>query len=340
MILDRVGPLEAGAAPLRLADVAEPQAGPHDVRLRVRTCGVCHTELDEIEGRTPPTALPRILGHQVVGEVDAIGANIDRAWMGVRVGVGWIFGACGVCGWCRTDHENLCERFVATGRDVDGGYAEFMVAPAAFVHRLPPGLSDEHAAPLLCAGAIGRRSLDLTGLTDGATLGLTGFGASGHLVLGMARILYPRSKVFVFARNADERALALERGAAWTGDTSEPSPEPLAAIIDTTPAWTPIVRALSQLAPGGSLVINAIRKEDFDKDALLGLDYARDLWREKSVRSVANVTRADVRGCLELAAGHGLIPEVTTYTLDQANVALQALKRGAGRGARVLVIDR
>ena len=339
IVLEQTGPIRPGDAPLRAIECPDPHPGEGDVRLRVRACGVCHTELDEIEGRTPPSQMPRILGHQVVGEIDELGPQVDASWRGARVGVAWIFGACGVCRFCRTGRENLCAKFLATGRDADGGYAQRMIAPVAFVHRLPAGLTDEQVAPLLCAGAIGLRSLDLTELADGEPLGLTGFGASGHLVLALSRALYPRSPVYVFARSADERALARERGAVWTGDAADRSPEPLAAMIDTTPVWTPVLRALDQLAPGGRLVVNAIRKEESDKPVLLELDYARHLWREKMVRSVANVTRSDVRRCLALAAEHGIRPEVTTYPLAQANEALQSLKEGRGRGARVLIVN-
>jgi propanol-preferring alcohol dehydrogenase len=338
LFLDRSGPVDDRAAPLRLGEAAEPHPARGEVRLRIRVCGVCHTELDEIEGRTPPSQFPRIPGHQVVGDVDEIGDEVDRSWLGARIGIAWIFSACGGCEWCRSGRENLCPAFVATGRDVDGGFAEYMVAPAAFVHRVPREIPDVQAAPLLCAGAIGLRSLELTGLVDGEALGLTGFGASGHLVITMARLRYPRSRVFVFARSESERALARERGAVWAGHTDDPSPEPLAAIIDTTPVWTPVVRALDQLAPGGRLVINAIRKEDGDRSVLGQIEYARHLWREKSIRSVANVTRADVQGCLSLAARYGFRPEVTTYPLEQGNEVLRALKRGGGRGAKVLVI--
>ena len=338
MLLNRIGPVSATVPSLAPAEVPDPTPGPGEVRLRVRVCGVCRTEIDEIEGRTPPSALPRIPGHQAVGEIDAVGRGVDPAWRGVRVGVAWIFSACGDCVWCRSQRENLCPRFAATGRDVDGGYAEQMIAPVAFVHRLPDGLDDETVAPLLCAGAIGYRSLMATGLSDGAPLGLTGFGASAHLVLSMAKALYPRSPVYVFARSAEERAFAHERGAAWTGDAAAECPEPLAAIIDTTPAWTPVVRALERLAPGGRLVINAIRKEAADQPALLGVDYARHLWLEKSIQSVANVTRADVRACLDIAARYAVRPEVTTYPLADANEALWSIRHGTGRGARVLQI--
>jgi propanol-preferring alcohol dehydrogenase len=299
---------------------------------------VCHTELDEIEGRTPPSEFPRILGHQVVGRVDEIGTDVDPSWLDRRVGVAWIFDACGTCPWCQSGRENLCPTFVATGRDVDGGYAEFMLARPAFLHDLPPELSDQDAAPCLCAGAIGFRSLQLANLTDGEPLGLTGFGASGHLVLAMSRVRYPRSPVYVFSRSQDERALARERGAVWTGETQDEAPQRLGAIIDTTPAWTPALHALSQLSPGGRLIINAIRKEDADKGVLVQLDYSRDLWLEKSIHSVANVTRADVRNYLDLAARHGLRAEVSTYPFDRANDALVDLKQGTGRGAKVLIV--
>jgi len=336
LVLDRLGSLDAGEPPLRLAEVPEPHPGPGEVRLRTRACGICHTELDEIEGRTPPPRLPRILGHQIVGDVDELGDDVDAGWRGQRAGVGWIFSACGACAWCLSGRETLCSAFVATGRDADGGYAEYVVAPAGFVHRLPDTLPDEHAAPLLCAGAIGLRSLDATELADGEPLGLMGFGASGHLVLTMSRVRFPRSPVYVFSRNAEERALARSLRATWAAGTDEPSPVALAAIIDTTPVWTTVLHALSQLAPGGRLVVNAIRKENGDRASLANLDYQEQLWREKSVRSVANVTRADIRACLDLAAAHGIRPEVTICSPGQVNDELIRLRRGIGRGARVL----
>ncbi|HKV99294.1 MAG TPA: alcohol dehydrogenase catalytic domain-containing protein [Vicinamibacterales bacterium] len=309
------------------------------MRIAVRACGVCHTELDEIEGRTPPSALPRILGHQAVGIVDRVGADVHDVRVGERVGVAWIRGACGICDLCTSGLENLCARFEATGRDADGGYAEWMIARADYVYIIPAEISDTRAAPLLCAGAIGYRSLALCGIRDGQPLGLTGFGASGHLVLAMARHLYPSTRVYVFARSDAERAFARELGAVWTGDTGERVPEPLAAIIDTTPAWRPVVRALENLAPGGRLVVNAIRKEHADQAALLELDYATHLWREKSIQSVANVTRSDVRCCLELARTIPLQPTVSVYPLDTANDALLELKQGGSRGAKVLLLS-
>jgi propanol-preferring alcohol dehydrogenase len=212
-----------------------------------------------------------------------------------------------------------------------------VTVPAAFAHTIPVALSDPVAAPLLCAGAIGWRSLRLTGIVDGQPLGLTGFGASAHLVLQLARHRFPQSPVYVFARHPRERDFARELGAAWVGDTSEPPPEPLAAIIDTTPAWRPIISALEHLAPGGRLVINAIRKSRADQNELLSLDYAKHLWMEREIRSVANVTRADVREMLDAAVETGLTPSVEQLPLAEANTALVRLSRGEGvRGAVVL----
>ncbi len=338
MRLQALAPLRENPTPLQLADVPDPVPAPGELLLRVHTCGVCHTELDEIEGRTPPPRLPIILGHQVVGRVEALGDGANSFQRGDRVGVAWIFSACGTCPLCQSGQENLCPQFRATGRDAHGGYAELMTVPATFAHPIPEVFSDEEAAPLLCAGAIGYRSLRLTGLENGQSLGLTGFGASAHLVLKMVRHRFPDSRVFVFARAESERDFARELGAFWAGDTADRASEPLNAIIDTTPAWTPIVEALANLAPGGRLVVNAIRKEDTDKDALLRLDYPTHLWQEKEIKSVANVTRRDVREFLQLAAEIPLKPEVQLYPLEDANRALNELKDQKIRGGKVLRI--
>jgi alcohol dehydrogenase, propanol-preferring len=252
--------------------------------------------------------------------------------------VAWINSACGACMYCISGRENLCPGFKATGRDAHGGYAEWMIAPAAYVHPLPKHIPDEQAAPLLCAGAIGYRSLRLTGLRNGEVLGLTGFGASGHQVLQLCRVLYPESPVMVFARRTAERDLSMAMGATWAGDTGGTPPLPCDAIIDTTPAWRPIVKALGALAPGGRLVINAIRKEATDQQELLELDYPRDLWMEKEIRSVANITRSDVRGFLEIASQHDLLPQVMTYAFSDASRAVLDLKESIGEGAKVLVM--
>ena len=336
MILERIANLTREEEPLRLADLPEPRPGAGETLIRVSACGVCHTELDEIEGRTPPPRLPVVPGHQVVGRVVGNGPGAGRFPVGARVGVAWIHSACGACPHCLGGNENLCPGFRATGRDADGGYAEYMAVPEAFAHPVPEVFSDSQAAPLLCAGAVGYRSLRLTGLRNGQVLGLTGFGASGHLVLKAVRHRFPRSKVFVFARSEAERAFALELGAAWAGDTARRPPEPCDAVIDTTPAWGPVLEALASLKPGGRLVINAIRKEDGDRDRLLHLDYPAHLWLKKEIKSVANVTRADVREFLELAAGIPILPEVQEYPLGEANRALAELKARKIRGAKVL----
>ncbi len=338
MLLDKICAVTEKAEPLRLGEVPVPEPAVHEVLIRVAACGVCHTELDEIEGRTPPPRLPVVLGHQVVGRVEKVGGEAKRFAPGQRVGVAWIYSACGVCDLCKAGTENLCPSFRATGRDAHGGYAEYMVVPEGFAYPIPEVFSDVEAAPLLCAGTIGYRSLRLTALEDGRALGLVGFGASAHLVIQMAAHMYPRSPVFVFARTPAEREFALHLGASWAGDIEEAPPAAMRAAIDTTPAWKPIVEAMKNLEPGGRLVINAIRKEESDKSALLGLDYPRDLWLEKEIKSVANVTRNDVTEFLDLAAAIPIKPEVQEFALADANAALSELKARKTRGAKVLKI--
>lgn len=339
MLLKRLVDLSTVQTPLELVGVPVPNPGEGEILIRVAACGVCHTELDEIEGRTPPPRLPVVPGHQVAGRVVACGRNARRFREGDRVGAAWIFSACGTCAHCLLGEENLCADFRATGRDANGGYAEYMTVREDFAYPIPSLFSDVEAAPLLCAGAIGYRSLRLTGLSDGQPLGLTGFGASAHLVLKMVRHRYPNTPVYVFARSSAEQAFARELGAAWAGGTEDCPPENLAAIIDTTPVWKPIVAALKHLAPGGRLVINAIRKESMDKAALLDLDYPLHLWMEKEIKSVANVTRQDVQEFLELAAEIPLRPETETFALEDANQALMELKQRKIRGAKVLLIS-
>jgi propanol-preferring alcohol dehydrogenase len=337
-ILEKIVRLREERQPLRIADLPEPRIADDEILIRVAACGVCHTELDEIEGRTPPPRLPVIPGHQVVGRVVGLGAKARGFSLGERVGIGWIGHACGRCSFCLSGKENLCAEFKATGRDINGGYAELMAVKADFALAIPEVFSDIQAAPLLCAGAIGYRSLSLSGLADGDRLGLTGFGASAHLVLKMVHHRFPRTEIFVFARSEAQQRFARDMGAVWAGDTAQEAPQKLHAIIDTTPAWKPVIEALKNLEPSGRLVINAIRKEEADKDELRQLDYARDLWMEKEIKSVANVTRRDIREFLDLAAKIPLIPEVETYPLAEANRALAELKDGKIRGAKVLTI--
>ncbi|HMK56725.1 MAG TPA: zinc-dependent alcohol dehydrogenase family protein [Dissulfurispiraceae bacterium] len=338
MVLKKICSLDEYEAPLEPADIPIPVPGDKDVLVKVYACGVCHTELDEIEGRTPPSRLPIVPGHQVVGRIAAMGKGAGRFGVGDRVGIAWINSACGSCRFCQEGRENLCADFAATGRDVDGGYAEYMTVREEFAYPIPEIFSDAEAAPLLCAGAVGYRSLQLSGLINGLNLGLIGFGASAHLVLSAVRYLYPDCRIFAFSRTDGERNFALELGAFWAGDFGETPPEKLHCAIDTTPVWEPVVDTLEHLQSGGRLVINAIRKEGLDKEYLLKLDYARHLWMEKEIKSVANVTRKDVNEFLKIAAKIPIRPEIQEYDLADANKALLELKQRKIRGAKVLRI--
>ncbi len=333
MVLERVVDLDEVADPLKSVTWPDPAPAESEVLVRVSVCGVCHTELDEIEGRTPPPHLPVVPGHEIVGHVVKTGPGCQRYSGGERVGIGWIHSSTGAC------DENLSEQFRATGRDVDGGYAEYVVVPERYAYPIPAVFSDAEAAPLLCAGGVGYRSLMLAGIDDGDILGLTGFGGSGHLVLQLAKHLYPQSPVFVFARSAGEREFALELGADWAGDTADLPPAAPHAIIDTTPAWKPVLAALECLRPGGRLVINAIRKEPRDRDLLASLRYEDHLWMEKEIKSVANVTSRDLEEFLPIAAEIPLHVETEEFALEDANVALATLRSGHVRGAKVLRID-
>jgi len=331
MLMERVVSLLEEDRPLRQMELPIPEPRADEVLIKVAACGVCHTELDEIEGRLLPARLPVVPGHQVIGRIAACGDAVSMA-AGARVGVGWIH-----CSSGERD-ENISDAFVATGMDVNGGYAEYMTVPATYAYPIPATFSDTQAAPLLCAGAIGYRALKLAQLKDGAALGLTGFGGSAHLVLQLARHLYPNTPVYVFARDEEARIFARSLGAEWAGDTAERAPVQLEAIIDTTPAWKPVVEALANLCPGGRLVINAIRKEDADKEELLKLSYHEHLWMEREIKSVANITHFDIAEFLPLAAEIPIATEVETYALDDANRALVDLKRKPVRGAKVLLV--
>jgi len=334
MLLNKIGSLQDNPDPLVLADIPLPQPAPDEIFIRVIACGVCHTELDEIEGRTPPAVLPVVPGHEVIGRVDKIGDRVTRFEIDDRVGVGWIFYSSG------DEDENISDEFVATGRDANGGYAEYMTVHERYAYSIPECFSDYEAAPLLCAGGVGYRALKLTEIDNGDILGLTGFGGSGHLVLQLARYLYPESPVYVFARSPEERKFAVELGAAWSGNTEDVPPQSPHAIIDTTPAWRPVLASLSCLRPGGRLVINAIRKEDADKDLMAEIDYAEHLWQEKELKTVANVTSYDIEAFLQVAAAAGIRPEVQIYQLDEANKALRDLRAGHVRGAKVLAVTK
>ena len=322
-----------------LNELPIPEPKPDEVLIKISCCGVCHTELDEIEGRTPPPIYPVIPGHQVVGSVMETGKGASRFNIGDRVGVAWIYSSCGICEFCVSGQENLCDKFVATGRDHNGGYAEYMSIHQDFAFSIPSVFTDAEAAPLLCAGAIGFRSLKLTGMRNGDTLGLTGFGASGHLVLKLAQHLYPDSKIFVFARSIEEQEFARALGAHWAGNITQPAYEKANAIIDTTPAWATVTGSLLQLKPGGRLVINAIRKESTDQAALLEMRYQDHLWMEKEIKSVANITRSDVNDFLKLSSEIPIKPDIEIYPFRQANQVLIDLKQKHVKGAKVLDIN-
>jgi len=327
--------------PLVLQETPIPQPGKKQIRIKIATCGICHTELDEIEGRLR-SILPVIPGHQIIGTVETLGTGANKFKPGNRVGIAWINSACGNCTFCRNGNENLCPDFLGTGSDADGGYAQYTVVTEDFAYLIPEKFSDTTAAPLLCAGAIGYRALKLTSLRDGQILGLFGFGASAHIVIQIVKYKYPNSKVFVFTRagQKDHQNLATRLGADWVGATGENPPEKINCAIDCTPAWKPIVEALKVLEKGGRIVINAIRKENKDKESLLELDYSRHLWLEKEIKTVANITHQDAEEFLPLAAEIPIIPEVREFEFEKANEALILLKQGKMQGAGVLRIPQ
>ncbi len=335
-LLKHTSDLNTNEAPLCLDEIPIREPRSNEIVIRVSCCGVCHTELDEIEGRVLAPSYPIVPGHQVIGRVEQLGVNATRFKKGDRVGVAWIGWACGKCEHCKHGYENLCSQFKATGKDIHGGYSEYITIDEQFAFAIPDLFSDEEAAPLLCAGAIGYRSLSLTGLKDGETLGLMGFGASAHIVLKLAKHLYPHSTIVVFARSEEERTFAISLGAAWAGDISDSPPLKAQAIIDTTPSWKAIVSSLQNLDRGGRLVINAIRKESTDKDSLLAMNYQEHLWMEKEMKSVANITRTDVIEFLKIASEIPLIPEIQIYPFNEANKALLDLKRKHVKGAKVI----
>lgn len=317
----------------------DPKPGADEVLIRVLACGVCHTDLDEIEGRVKPAFLPIVPGHQIVGEVIDLGPEVKTAKKGDIVGLGWIYSSCGGCRYCKGSLENLCPDFKATGRDVNGGYAEFVVAKEDYIFTLTEVRDGvEKIAPLFCAGSIGYRALKLANLRDGEMLGLLGFGASNHLVLQLAKALYPNSSVFVFTRNSQARELAYSLGADYVGDPFTEPPERLDALIDTTPSWKVPFFALRYLKPAGRLIINTISKEEQEKTFLLDLSYERDLWLEREIKTVANITREDIKSFLALAMKLKIQPEITVYSFEEAFSALKDIKSHRTRGAKVIKI--
>ena len=334
MLLDEVSSVEE--KPLRLMDFPRPIPAQGQILVKVYTCGVCHTELDEIEGRVAPSGFPMILGHEIVGRVEALGSGASKFQKGDRVGIAWINWACGNCTFCLKGEENLCSKAKWTGKDVYGGYAQYTVVSEDFAYPIPEEFSDVKAAPLLCAGVIGYRALRLSGMEDGMILGLYGFGASAHIVIQVAKYKYSNSRVFVFTRpeQKEHRDLSKKLGADWIGATGDTPPEKLDCAIDFTPVGEPVRQALGNLQKGGRVVINAIRKVT----PIPELDYTEHLWNEKEVKSVANVVRKDAQEFLPLAAEIPIVPETQEFGLKEANEALILLKEGRMHGAGVLQI--
>lgn len=334
MVLEKILPVKE--RPLKLVDLPVPTLGSKQILVKVSACGVCHTELDEIEGRLSPTKLPIVLGHEIVGRVERLGDTASKFKKGDRVGIAWINWACGKCSFCLKGEENLCDKAKWTGMDVGGGYAQYTVVSEDFAYPIPKRFTDLEAAPLLCAGVIGYRALRLSGMEDNQVLGLYGFGASAHIVIQIAKYKFPNCRVFVFTRpgQREHQDLAKRLGADWVGATGDIPPEKLNCAIDFTPVGVPVREALRVLEKGGRLVINAIRKET----PIPELDYAQHLWHEKEIKSVANVTRKDAQEFLSLAAKIPIVPEVQEFKLEEANDALILLKEGKIRGAGVLRI--
>ena len=332
MVLENVSPIEN--KPLKLVELPQPVPGRGQILVRVSACGVCHTELDEIEGRVPPSTFPMILGHEIVGRVEGVGLGATKFKRGDRVGITWINWACGTCSFCLNAEENLCEAAKWTGKDAYGGYAEYTVVSEDFAYPIPHQFTDVKAAPLLCAGVIGYRALRLSGMEDGKVLGLYGFGASAHIVIQVARYKYPNAKVFVFTRphQREHQELARKLGADWIGATGDTPPEKLNCAIDFTPVGEPVREALRNLQKGGRVVVNAIRKTT----PIPELHYTEHLWYEKELKSVANVTRRDAQEFLPLAARIPIVPETQEFRLEDANQALILLKEGKIQGAAVL----
>jgi len=316
--------------PLREVARPRPQPGEGEVLIRVEVCGVCHTDLHIVEGDLPPRKADLIPGHQVVGRVESHGEGVTAPAVGARVGVAWLHYACGRCVFCTRGLENLCPEATFTGYDVDGGFAEYVAAPAAFVYPLPEAFSSLDAAPLMCAGIIGYRSLRTAQVRGGDRVGLFGFGASAHLALQVAR--YWGCDVYVFTRSREHRALAAELGAAWVGGVEDQTPGPVDCGVVFAPSGRVVVDALRHLRPGGTLAINAVHL-----DQIPAFDYAQ-LYGERGLRSVTNSTRQDGKEFLALASAIPLRPRVERWALSEANEVLQRMKHGAVNGAAVLEV--
>jgi propanol-preferring alcohol dehydrogenase len=326
MLLTASAPIED--SPLVLSELPQPDPGPGQIRIRVRVCGVCHTDLHTVEGELELPKLPVVPGHQIVGVVDRLGTGVTRFQVGDRVGVPWLHQTCGRCDYCRRGDENLCESAQFTGLHVDGGYAEYTLAPADFAYPIPDVFSDAEASPLLCAGIIGYRSLRLSEIQPGQRLGLYGFGASAHIAIQVAR--HWGCEVYVFTRTESHRQLARELGATWVGDARDDPGVRMHSSITFAPAGWIVPEALRMLDKGGTLAINAIHMSPIPE-----MPYHL-IYHERSVRSVANSTRRDAEELLKVAAEIPIRSEVQAFPLEAANQALQALKDSQIDGAAAL----
>ena len=329
MQLREIQPINA--SPLHLTELPDPEPGPGEIRLHVDCCAVCRTDLHVIEGDLPKNQLPIIPGHQVIGRIDRLGPDVSRFKIGDRVGVAWLRHTCGSCGYCRAEHENLCEAARFTGYHADGGYAEYAVVPADFAYAIPEAFSDTDAAPLLCAGIIGFRALKRCNLPRGGTLALYGFGSSAHVVLQIAR--HRGCSVYVVSRGEKHRDLARRRGAAWVGETANEMPVHTDSAIIFAPAGELVPPALAKLRKGGTLALAGIYMTDIPAMA-----YENTIFYERDIHSVTANTRVDGRELLAEAAEIPIRPHVTTYPLADANRALQDLKADRVNGTGVLVI--
>lgn len=318
--------------PLEFEDVPEPDPRPGEIKIKVRACGICHTDLHTVEGDLPLPKLPLIPGHQVVGTVCHTGEGAGRFKTGDRVGMAWLHSACGSCDFCSGDHENLCEQGHFTGYHVNGGYAEYSLVHEDFAYPIPPLFSDEEAAPLLCAGIIGYRALRLSEVKPGERLGLYGFGASAHITIQIAK--YLGCEVYVFSRGKEHLKLAQELGASWTGQAREQPPAKLNSAIIFAPAGPIVPQALGALEKGGTLSLAGITMTPIPE-----LDYTNHLYYEKTLRSVANSTRKDGEQLLKVASEIPIRTKTQTFALSDANLALNDLKRGRINGAGVLRLD-
>jgi len=318
--------------PLEMMDVPVPTVGPEDIFIKVGCCGVCHTDLHAVEGELPKAKLPLIPGHEVIGIVEGVGERAGRFKVGQRVGAAWLRSACGVCRFCRSGRENLCETAHFNGCHADGGYAEFMALPEKFAYAVPDNFSDEDAAPLMCAGIVGYRALELSGIRAGGILGLYGFGASAHIAIQIAK--HRDAQVYVFSRSVEHRGLARELGADWAGTTEDNPPAKLTNAIIFAPVGSLYLDALRVLDRGGTVASAGIHMSPIPE-----MDYGKYLYHEKKMLSVANATRKDGEELLRVAAEIPVRTTVQTFPLAQANDVLRLLKAGKINGAAVLQVS-